>query len=409
MKITDVRPVLLTGPSTNDPFLSKAQTHRSAAFIEIHTDTEFMGLGETYAGCYCPDLVPVIVEQFKDILIGRDISNIEQLWNDMYQCHNFWCRVGAGAIVLTGIEAALWDLKGKMLGLPVYELLGGLKHEKLLGYATGGPCNYPKDELAKKMDHYLSLGFNAFKISAGSFDEKEGWYGPRRPNDAAEYEVDKMEFIRKHVGKDIEVLMDAHMGNSPFHTWDLQTAISVLKALEPYNLFLFEEALHYTDPWGYAELCKNTTIPVAGGECLTTTYEWKLYIEKGCFDVGQPDAAFSGGLGEFMKISQLLDAQGGKVATHSWGAGGALMQNIHLGFACRNTVILEMAPDYGPLHQEVIGDRLQMKDGYVLPPNSPGLGIELKESTKEKFPFIPNSGWYNFVPGKPKQKLRGNW
>ena len=127
MKITDVRTVLLTGPSTNDPFLREARKVRSAAFIEIHTDRTWTGLGETYAGYYCPEAVPAIVDFFKPILLGQTVENIPELWERMYHCGNFWCRVGLGAIVLTGIEAALWDLKGKLLGQPVHALLGGAK------------------------------------------------------------------------------------------------------------------------------------------------------------------------------------------------------------------------------------------------------------------------------------------
>ena len=132
MKITDVRTVLLTGPSTDDPFLRECRKLRSAAFIEIHTDTNLIGIGETYAGYFCPEIVPNIVEFFAPILVGQSIDNIRELWNRMYKCGNFWCRVGLGTSVLSGIEAALWDLKGKMTGLPVYELLGGLKHDRLL-------------------------------------------------------------------------------------------------------------------------------------------------------------------------------------------------------------------------------------------------------------------------------------
>ena len=144
MKITDVRTVLLTGPSTNDRFLVEARKRRSAAFIEIHTDTELIGIGETYAGYFCPETVPSIVDFFRPILVGQSPDDIDDLWDRMYRCGKFWCRVGLGTSVLTGIEAALWDLKGKMLGVPVYELLGGRKHDKLPGYATGGPSNYPR-------------------------------------------------------------------------------------------------------------------------------------------------------------------------------------------------------------------------------------------------------------------------
>ena len=399
MKITDVKTVLLTGPSTNDPFLFECRKIRSAAFIEIYTDTELKGLGETYAGYFCPEMVPEIVEFFKPILIGQNVDNIQELWDRMYCCGNFWCRAGLGLIVLNGIEAALWDLKGKMYNLPVYELLGGLKHDSLLCYATGGPSNYPKEKLASKIEYYLSLGFKGFKLGVGSYST-EGWYVPYSPSEAAEFEAEKLQFVRSITGKEVKVMLDGHMGNSPQRTWDLGIATAVLKALEPYNLFFFEEPLHYTDPWGYAELCRNTSIPIAGGECLTGTYEWRVFTEKDSFDIGQPDASFTGGLGEFMKVAAMLESRGRKIATHSWGAGASLMQNIHCGFACKNTVILEFAPAYGPLHSEIINDSLVIKDGMVLPPKKPGLGIDLTDEIKERYPFIPGSGEFNDVPGK---------
>ncbi|HHW31584.1 MAG TPA: mandelate racemase/muconate lactonizing enzyme family protein [Clostridiaceae bacterium] len=399
MIIKDVKTVLLTGPCTYDPYLSEARKRRSAAFIEIHTDTELIGIGETYAGYFCPEIVPEIVEFFKPILIGQKVDNISELWNRMYHCGNFWCRVGLGVVVLNGIEAALWDLKGKMYNLPVYELLGSRKHDALPCYATGGPSNYPKEKLASKIEFYLSLGFKGFKLGAG-YHSEEGSYMPSSPNEAAEFEADKIEFVRSLVGKDIKIMMDGHMGNNPVKTWDLGIAKAVMKALEPYDLFFFEEPLHYTDPWGYAELCKSTTIPIAGGECLTASYEWRVFVEKDCFDIGQPDASFTGGLGEFMKVAAMLESRGRKIATHSWGAGGSFMQNIHCGFACANTAILEIAPAYGPLHSEIIGDSFIMKDGMVLPPEKPGLGITLTDEIKNKYPFIPGSGEFNSVPGK---------
>ena len=128
--------------------------------------------------------------------------------------------------------------------------------------------------------------------------------------------------------------------------------------------------------------------------------EWKPYIEEKCFKIGQPDAAYVGGLLEFMKIARIMQEKGQKLATHSWAAGGGFMQNIHAGFAAPNTIILEIAPDYGPLHSEIIGDSFIMKNGYVYPPEKPGLGIELTDKTKEKFSFVKGSGEFNDVPGK---------
>lgn len=400
MRITDVRTVLLTGPCTNDPYLREARKLRSAAFIEIHTDTPHTGLGETYIGYSFPESVPEIVAFFAPILIGQDVEDIPTLWARMYHCGNFWCRVGLGAAVLSGVEAALWDLKGKLEGKPVYELLGGRKHERLLGYATGGPSNYPQSRLAAKIDYYRSLGFHAFKVGVGSFSPEEGWYTPVGPEEAANFEGAKLEFIRRHAGRDVRVMLDGHMGNSTGATWDVATAQAVARAVEPYDLFFFEEPLHYTDPWGYAELCRSTSVPIAGGECLTAMYEWRVFAEAGSFDVGQPDASFIGGLDEFMKVAKMFGAQGKKIATHAWGAAGSLMQNVHCGFAAENTCILEIAPDFAGLHADLLDGSFVMKDGYVLPPDRPGLGIRLTGEIKARYPFIPGSGEFNSVPGK---------
>lgn len=409
MKITNVKTILLTGPCTLDPYLSKARKVRSAAFIQIETDSGLIGLGETYAGYFFPESVPDIVEFFKPILIGNNVDDIPGLWEKMYHCGNFWCRVGLGAIVLCGIEAALWDLRGKELDLPVYKLLqdkwknefvSNENHERIPCYATGGPSNYPVDKLAGKIDYYKSLGFNGMKIGAGAYYKDKGFNIPSEPAEAADFESGKMEYLRSQFGQDILLMLDAHMGNSSTTTWGLETAIAVAKTLEPYNLFFLEEPLHYTRPDWYGELCRNTTTPIAGGECLTAVCEWQTFIEQDSFTIGQPDASFTAGMDQFMKVAAMLNQRGRKIAPHAWGAGASQMQNIHCGFACPNTTILEVAPAYGPLHSEVISDSLQIKDGYILPPEKPGLGITLTEDTIKRFPFERGTGEFNSVPGK---------
>lgn len=399
MKITDVRTTLLTGPSTNDPFIREARKLRSAAFIEIVTAGP-IGIGETYAGYFCPEAVPAIVDFFRPILIGQTVDDIPGLWQRMYHCGNFWCRVGLGTAVLSGIEAALWDLKGKLLGLPVHALLGGCRHDRLPCYATGGPSNYPKERLAKKIDYYFSLGFRGLKVGAGSHTSDRGWYMPGTPAEAADFEGDKVAFMRAHAGPDAWLMMDGHMGNSTGGTWTLDIAMAAVRAVEPYNLFFFEEPLHYTDPWGYAELCRATEVPIAGGECLTAAYEWRVFAEQDCFDIGQPDASFTGGLGEFLAVAKMMADRGRKVASHAWGAGASFMQNLHAGFAAPNTCMLEIAPDYAGLHSEMIDGGFVMKDGYALPPDRPGLGVVLTDEIRRRYPFKPGSGEFNSVLGK---------
>ena len=129
--------------------------------------------------------------------------------------------------------------------------------------------------------------------------------------------------------------------------WKLQ--LQLRRRSKPYNLEFLEEPLHYTRPDLYSELCCNTTIPIAGGECLTAVCEWQTFIDQDSFSIGQPDASFTAGLDQFMRVAVMLDQRERKIAPHAWGAGASQMQNIHCGFACPNTTILEVAPAYGPL------------------------------------------------------------
>jgi L-alanine-DL-glutamate epimerase-like enolase superfamily enzyme len=283
----------------------------------------------------------------------------------------------------------------------VYRLLSDTSyHPKLPCYATGGPSNYPLDKLAGKIEFYHSLGFKGVKIGAGAYYKDKGFEISNEPAKAADMEASKISFIRERFGNDAWLMLDAHMGNSSTVTWDLPVATAVARALEPYNLFFLEEPLHYTRPDWYGALSAATSVPIAGGECLTAVCEWQTFIDQDSFRIGQPDASFTAGLHQFMQVAALLEKHGRMVAPHAWGAGASQMQNIHCGFACANTVMLEVAPAYGPLHSEVIGDSLQMQNGYVLPPDKPGLGVTLTEETIQRYPFVPGSGEFNSVPGK---------
>jgi L-alanine-DL-glutamate epimerase-like enolase superfamily enzyme len=376
---------------------------RSAAFIEIETDSGHVGVGETYVGYCFPEIVPPIVDFFKPILVNADALDIYTLRRRMLDCGVFWGRVGVGPAVISGIEAALWDLKGKLLDLPVYELLGGKCHDRLPTYATGGPSNWPLEQLLAKIDFYLSLGFRAFKVASGYFDATSGeatLSSRETPRAIAEFEAAKAAAMRRHVGPDVRILLDGHMG--AYHgsaTWDVPTAKAVLAAVEPYDIFLFEEPLPYTDPSGYGELARSTTIRVAGGEQLTTFEEFRIFAEHNAFDVAQPDAAWLG-MSEFVNVGRLFAHRNRWVASHAWGAGASVMQNIHAAFATPNTLIVELPPAAGGLHTDLWGDSLQMVDGALLPPTTPGLGVSLTDEVKAKYPFIPGEEEFVPVPGK---------
>jgi L-alanine-DL-glutamate epimerase-like enolase superfamily enzyme len=405
MKITDVRTVLLTGPSSNEEFFGAVRKSRSASFIEIETDGDLTGVGETYLGYFVPEAVPELVEFFKPILVGLTDKEINprKVWERMYRCANYWARSGAGAIVMAGIEGALWDLRGKMDGVPVYELLGGCLHERLLCYATGGPCPYPWTELKRRIDGFRAAGFRGFKVATGYFDPvNQKRFESAGVQACVDLESEKLEVIRAHAGKDFVVCLDGHMSNPSGEgqtSWDAGIAKAVLSALEPYELFFFEEPLHYNNVSGYAELRRNTATPVAGGEALTSREEFWQYAQADAFDIAQPDAAFIG-IWAFLDVARMFANLNKRVATHAWASGAGVMQNIHAAFATPNMAILETPPLPGPLHTEVYADGYRFQDGYMLPPQAPGLGVRLTDSLKAKYPFVRGSGEFNVVPGK---------
>lgn len=407
MKITDVKTVLLTGPLTEDPSLLCFRKLRSAAFIEIHTDVGVVGIGETYTGYHAPELVPPIVEFFKPILMGltEDQLNPHELWRRMQYCANYWARSGIGIHVLAGIEGALWDLRGRLDKLPVFELLGGRRHEKLLAYATGSVANYPWDELIAKVERYRNAGFRAVKFAAGWYRHSDrAVFAGRSTQSWIDMECDKLSALRKGVGDDMIVCYDGHMGNvhdARIRAWDVGLAKAVLGAIEPFDVFFFEEPLDYHDIDGYSELCGATSIPIAGGECLSTREEFQAYADRSALDIAQPDAAYIG-LAAFVDVARSFAAQRRRVAPHAWSAGIGVMQNIHAAFASPNVAIVELPPLAGPLHHELYAEGYRFEDGHVLPPEVPGLGVTLTDEIKNKYPFIPGSGEPNPVPGKSK-------
>jgi L-alanine-DL-glutamate epimerase-like enolase superfamily enzyme len=395
VRIAGVTTTLLTGPSTGDPWLLPFKRLRSAAFVEIRLDSGVVGIGETYAGYFFPEAVPLVVDYLAPVLTGAtpfdDPADLDPsvLGARMRLCCAYWGRTGLGAAVISGIEAALWDLKGKLLGVPVHELLGGAKHRTLPTYATGGPAPWPPDALLRKVDHYLSLGFPAVKVSSGYVDLTTR---AEVPGDPVAVEVDKLAMLRANVGPDVGLLLDGHMGHREGpDRWTVEVATAVLAAIAPYDVLLFEEPLPYGDPAGYAELCASSPVPIAGGEQLSTVDEFRQFA----FSVAQPDAAWLG-VEQFGTVATMFDA----VAPHAWGAGGAVMQNVHAAFAAPNTLVVELPPDAGPLHTEVWGDSLRFHNGHLRPPDTPGLGIELSPSVRDRFPFIPGAEEFASVPGK---------
>jgi len=214
-------------------------------------------------------------------------------------------------------------------------------------------------------------------------------------------ECEKLQTIRKHIGNEFTVSLDGHISNAmhdKMTPWDVGIAKAVLKAMEPCDIFFYEEPLNYKNVEGYAELCQSTSIPIAGGECLSTREEFWQYAQLKAFDIAQPDASYIG-ISALVDVGRMFALRGKRVATHAWSGG--VMENIHAAFATPNMAILELPPLAGPLHTEVYAEGYRFEDRYILPPEVPGPGIQLTDKLKAKYPFVRGTGEWNAVPGKP--------
>ncbi len=406
LRIVDVRTVLLTGPCTHDPWLSVFKQLRTVSLVEIETDAGVVGLGETYAGYFFPESVPLVVDYVRPVLLAVEGLDEEEFSVPgvlalLRTCIQYWGRVGLGAGVLAGIEGALWDLVGQVRGMPVHRLLRADAPTSLPAYATGGPSPWPPDDLLHKVDFYLGLGFRAVKLSSGYLDSATRNEVPSRGvHGAVDTEVGKAALLRDTFGAEVGLLLDGHMGHREGpDRWDLETAGAVLEALEPFGLTFFEEPLRYDDVAGYAELTARSLIPVAGGEQLSTVAEFTAFADRSAFAVAQPDAAWLG-IDGFVQVARLSGTRGRQVAPHAWSGGVGVMQNLHAAFACDNALVVEIPPAAGPLHTELWGDSLRMRDGRVLRPDAPGLGVQLTPATRDAYPFRPGAEEFSSVPGK---------
>ncbi len=371
MKITRVETILLSAqPEQEIRWSGGVLSTVHAALVQVHTDDGVTGLGETYAGIFAPQAVRGVVETFEPLLVGEDPADVARLFQKVYSKTLFWGRTGVGISTLGAIETALWDIRGKTLGAPVYELLGGKVHQKLPLYASGG-LERPLEEIIGEMQGYRRAGLKAVKIRVGM--------GLAR-------DVAKVRAVREAIGPDMSLMVDAVQGHNP-EPWTAAEAVRAGLALRDLDIRWFEEPCAATDYAGYAHVRRHVPIPIAGGESSTSIHEFRNFFEAGALDIVQPDVAHAGGILECRKIAALAQSYGVEVAFHSWSSSIVLAGNYHLAFATPNCRVLEY-PTWGyPLRDELFEEPLRIEDGYLYPPTAPGLGVRISEEIRRKYAF----------------------
>jgi L-alanine-DL-glutamate epimerase-like enolase superfamily enzyme len=375
MKITDIRPVLLTAPYGVE---GVHVTQRSCCLVEVNTDEAITGLGETYAGVYVPELVAAIIEFFKPYLVGHDATNPNEVYRTAYRLSSYFGRTGLTVMVLSAIEIALWDILGKARGLPVHVLLGGAVHDRLPLYASGGTPTLSIEALTAQAAAAKAEGFRGYKMRANFFE-----YQP-------EVEAERVKAVRETIGPAMTLALDA-VQSFNLKPWSIKQVVRMLKMLEPSDLAWAEEMLPPFDPAPYAELRRLTATPISGGEGITTAVQFEQWLRAGAFDLAQPDASIIGGIGEARRACEAAAARSVPVAFHVWGAAPALAANYHLALTTPNCVMLERPIMANPLETELFSTPLVVEDGHVLPPTAPGLGVHLTEEARAKYVYVPGS------------------
>ena len=368
-------------------------------FLKLTTDDNIEGFGEVYAVPFRPHKVTQLIDDIVErYVIGWEPFKIERLWRIIYSSgytqHPDLTLLG----VLSGIEMACWDIVGKALNQPVYNLLGGQVHEKLRSYTYLYPASddssangenrdavavadvFGDPDLApKRALQYVEQGFTAVKFDPvmpmSAFD-------PRQLSlealDNAELVVRNM---REAVGNRCDLLIGTH------GQMTTSSAIRLARRLEPFDPLWFEEPVPPENREEMARVARSTSIPVASGERLTTKYEFVELLQKQAAAILQPALGRVGGILEAKKIAGMAETHYAQIAPHLYCGPIEAAANIQLATCSPNFLIQESIETFGGFHADIVKEPIQWEGGYIIPPDRPGLGIELNEAVAEENPY----------------------
>jgi len=337
--------------------------------VKITDNEGSYGLGEITHGQFTHKPIIGIIEHFKEVLKNTNIENINESWEKMYGSSVFWNRQGIGIGVMGGINIAMYDLLGKKLKLPVYQLLGGLNKDKIKIYASNGLFE-TSEELIKDAKKAFSLGFRIYKM---------------RVIDPSTV-IDLVKSFRSALKDTMDLIVDAVQGSTA-NPWATKVSLNLAKELEKYNILFFEEPCRVENINGYKEIKNSTTTNIAGAESIPTARAFKPYLEDSVFDILQFDIATSG-FTEGRRICDLAYIYNKPVAIHSWGSAISIMAGIHFALTIPNSAFTEYCFMDHPINKYLFeNEKIIITDGYIDAPKSYGLGVKFDENLISRFPY----------------------
>jgi len=382
MKIKDIKTFVVGNPSL----------HRGGpywVFVKVTTDDGVVGCGEIYGIAFHPKVVSAMVDDvFERHVAGNDPFKIERLWRHIYSS-GFSQRPDPTVMgILSGIEMALWDIIGKAVNKPVFELLGGQVHARVRTYtylnakgdgSSNAVVHSDPDMAAERAVEYVKQGFTAVK------------FDPARPYtafDPRQLSLETLAFaerytarVREAVGDTCDLLIGTHGQMTP------AGAVRLAKRLEPHDPLWFEEPIPPDNIAGMGQVASGTSIPIATGERLTTKYEFADLLQRGGAAILQMNLGRVGGLLEAKKIAGMAEAFHAQIAPHLFCGPIVGAANIQLATCSPNFLILEGIEDWGGFHAKILKQPIRWEEGYVIPSTEPGLGVELDEAVAEANPY----------------------
>lgn len=378
MKITKITPYLISAPS---PFLPTADDsnrrrhNREYLFVEVNTDEGVTGWGEvTCTRDQANRAVASLIRHTSDILEGDDPKNIEKIWHKIFRHFTYMGSRGATTNVISGIDIALWDIRGKVLGVPVYELLGGPVRDAVDVYCHPEDGATP-ESLAQHCKAIVETGQKSLKTDPWHphhSDEVDGYMSGRLSEEAENLGVERIAAAREAVGPDIEILIDNHA------RFDVPTAIRLAKALEPYDIFWFEEPVGVESNTALKQVRDATNVPICVGERIHTRWEFVPILEQGLADFIMPDITWTGGISELKKICTQAESYYIPVSPHDASGPINVISGAQVMITVPNCYRVETSRADLHAYDVLMDVPLDIRgDKIHLDPDRPGIGIEM--------------------------------